>query len=148
MLILHKLAAADPSLPKTIHGLRTTNLSFFEAVWSTAKTCTDLIALNKRFYWLPGRHPTLVNGQVAPPGPRDRTYSTVVDIVAQGGLEWVKVSSVTEKRIIWDLAKAGWVAESSGEESEDSEGDDDLDPEGLLKQAESLVKACQATRVR
>ncbi|KAE9372305.1 hypothetical protein N431DRAFT_545000 [Stipitochalara longipes BDJ] len=145
---IDKLAAADPTLPKTIHGLRTTNLPFFEAVWSTAKTCTSLTALNKRFYWRPGPDPTYVNVQVAPPGPRDRAYSTLVDVVAQGGLEWVKVSSVTEKRIIWDLAKAGWVAESSGEESEDVEGDDDLDPEGLQKQAEALVKACQATRVR
>jgi hypothetical protein len=107
-----------------------------------------LTALNKRFYWLPGPETTYVNVQVAPPGPRDRAYSTLVDIVAQDGLEWVKVSSVTEKRIIWDLAKAGWVAESSDEESEDVEGDDDLDPEGLQKQAEALVKACQATRVR
>ncbi|KAN0110459.1 Protein of unknown function (DUF1308) domain containing protein [Hyaloscypha variabilis] len=145
---IDKLANTDPTLPKTIHGLRTTNLPFYEAVWSTAKTCTGLTALNKRFYWLPGPDTTYVNVQVAPPGPRDRAYSTLVDIVAQDGLEWVKVSSVTEKRIIWDLAKAGWVAESSDEESEDVEGDDDLDPEGLQKQAEALVKACQATRVR
>jgi hypothetical protein len=116
-------------------------------VWLTAKTCTNLTGLKQRFYWLPGPRPAFVNGLVAPPGPRDRTYSTVVDIVAQGGLEWVKVSSVTEKRIIWDLTRAGWAAESSSEESED-EGDDDLNSEGLLKQAENLVKACQATRVR
>jgi len=143
-----QLAAANPTLPKTIHGLRTSNLPYFEAVWSTAKTCTSLTALNKRFYWLPGSDPTYVNVHVAPPGPRDRAYSTLVDIVAQDGLEWVKVSSITEKRIIWDMAKAGWVADSSDEDSEDVEGDDNIDPEGLQKQAEALVKACQATRVR
>ena len=66
------------------------------------------------------------------------------DIVAQGGLDWVKVSSVTEKRILWDLTKAGWAADSSGEESDE----DDLDPEGLLKQVEALVKASQAATAR
>jgi len=143
-----QLVAADPNLPRTVQGLRTSNLSFFEAVWSTAKTCTHLTALKQRFYWLPGPHPAYVNGPVAPPATRDRTYSTVVDIVSQGGLEWVKVSSVTEKRIIWDLTRAGWAADSSSEESEDVQADDGLNLEGLLKQAEALVKASQATRVR
>lgn len=69
-----------------------------------------------------------------------------MDIVSKDGLEWTKVSSITEKRIIWDLAKSGWVAESSGEESEGPE--EDVDPEGLLKQVEALVKASRATRVR
>ena len=72
----------------------------------------------------------------------------MVDIVSRGGLEWVKVSSVTEKRIIWDLTRAGWAADSSSEESEDVQADDGLNLEGLLKQAEALVKASQATRVR
>jgi len=69
-----------------------------------------------------------------------------VDIVSKGGLEWTKVSSITEKRIIWDLAKSGWVAESSGEESDVP--DENADPEGLLKQVEALVKASRASRVR
>jgi hypothetical protein len=143
-----QLAVADPNDPKTSHGLRSSNLSFYAAVWSVAKTCSNLTALHKRFYWLPGRHAAFVNGRVATTGPRHRTYSAMVDIVARGGLQWIKVSSITEKRILWDLTKAGWVAESSSEESEDLEEDDDLDPEGLLKQVEALVKACQATRVR
>jgi hypothetical protein len=83
---------------------------------------------------------------MATTGPGHRTYSAVVDIVSQDGLEWIKVSSTTEKRIIWDLAKAGWVGESSSEESEDLEEEDD--PQGLLKQVEALVKASRATRVR
>jgi hypothetical protein len=75
-----------------------------------------------------------------------RKYSTVVDIVCQDGLEWVKVSSIREKRIIWDLAKAGWVGSDSDDEEEES--DDDGEPQGLLKQAEALVKASKATRVK
>ncbi|PMD21950.1 hypothetical protein NA56DRAFT_571372 [Hyaloscypha hepaticicola] len=148
MKMLDKLATADPKDPKTSHNLRSSNFSFFDAVWSIAKTCSNLTALQKRFYWLPGRHAPFVNGKVATTGPRHRTYSAVVSIVAQSGLEWIKVSSITEKRIIWDLTKSGWVAESSSEESEDIEDDNDDESEGLLKQVEALVKACHATRVR
>ena len=46
-------------------------------------------------------------------GTRHRNQSAVVDIVAQDGLEWIKVSSATEKRIIWDMAKAGVCIEAS-----------------------------------
>lgn len=76
-----------------------------------------------------------------------KQHSTVVDIIAQDGLEWIKVSYITEKRILWDLAKAGWAGEDSSEE-EIEESEDDDDPQGLPKQAEALKKAAQATRVR
>lgn len=78
---------------------------------------------------------------------KSRSYQTMVDIVAQNGLEWVKVSSTTEKRIIWDLAKAGYAGSSSDEEY--SEEDDELDdPVGLLNQVKSLVKAAGTARIR
>jgi hypothetical protein len=67
--------------------------------------------------------------------------------VAENGLEWIKVSSVTEKRIIWDLAKSGWV-DSSSDEEDDQVSDDEDDAQGLVKQAEILLKAAKATRVR
>jgi hypothetical protein len=50
-----------------------------------------------------------------------------------------------------DLAKAGWAGESSSEESEDgipARNYNADESEGLLKQAEDLVKASRATRVR
>lgn len=51
-----KQAIADPNSPKTKSILRSSNLSYFTAVWSIAKTCTDLIALQKRLYPAPGSH--------------------------------------------------------------------------------------------
>lgn len=70
--------------------------------------------------------------------------------MAQDGLEWIKVSSITEKRIIWDLTRAGWVGDSSSEEDEelDQPLDDDDDEPGLVKQIEALVKAAKVTRIR
>lgn len=73
-----------------------------------------------------------------------------MDIVSQDGLEWIKVSSITEKRIIWDLTRAGWVGDSSSEEDEEMDQplDDDDDEPGLVKQVEALVKASKVTRIR
>lgn len=47
-----------------------------------------------------------------------------MDFVAQGGLEWVKVSTVTEKRLLFDLAKAGWEAADSSSSDASSEDED------------------------
>jgi hypothetical protein len=79
--------------------------------------------------------------------PQQSRHNVLVDIVAQGGSEWVKVSTLTEKRLLFDLAKAGWLGESSSEGS-DVDDDEDDEPEGLMKQAEALLKASKATRVR
>lgn len=64
------------------------------------------------------------------------------------GLEWVKVSTISEKKIIYDLAKAGVGAYSSDESEDQSQLDDDDEPEGLVKFAKSLLKASRLTRVR
>jgi hypothetical protein len=69
----------------------------------------------------------------------------MVDIVAQNGSEWVKVSSVTEKRIIWDLAKAGYAASSDDDDDYQEEIDDSI---GLVKQVKTLIQASGSTRVR
>ncbi|OWP02260.1 hypothetical protein B2J93_1048 [Marssonina coronariae] len=88
-----------------------------------AKTCKSITGLGKKFYKIHAQ----------------------ADIISEDGLHWTKVSSVTEKRIIWDLAKAGWVG--SSDESEDEAIEYDDKPEGLLKQVEALRKASLATVV-
>lgn len=48
-----------------------------------------------------------------------------MDIVAQGGLEWVKVSTVSETRLLFEQAKAGWENADSSSEENGSSGDDE-----------------------
>ncbi|KAI9049043.1 hypothetical protein LZ554_006891 [Drepanopeziza brunnea f. sp. 'monogermtubi'] len=122
--ILGKLLKSDPANPKTAHGLRSSNLSFYWLVWSIAKTCRSVIGLEKKFFKIHAK----------------------ADIISEDGLSWTMVSSVTEKKIIWDLAKAGWV-DSSGESEDDFELLEDDKPEGLLRQVEALLKASRATVV-
>ncbi|KAH8801675.1 hypothetical protein F5884DRAFT_523793 [Xylogone sp. PMI_703] len=147
---LQKLSDADPQAEKTLHTLRSSNFPFYDAVWSTAKNCSGVIAFKKRFYWSTQKIQGSTN--TAPRGRQDKHHSAVVDVVSKDGLEWTKVSTITEKRIIYDLAKAGWVEDSSEDEDEEysrpGDDDDDDEPEGLLRQAEALVKASKSTRIR
>lgn len=116
-------------------------------MWDSAKCCTGVIALEKRFYWTADKKTT---GKVEVEDlltPQQSRYDVLVDIVAQDGLEWVKVSTLTEKRLLFDMAKAGWVGDSSSDGSDVGEDEDD-EPEGLLKKAEALIKASKAARVR
>ena len=87
-----------------------------------------------------------------------------MDIVAQDGAEWVKVSTITETRLLFELAKAGWEcadsADDSGEEDEkwcsldgahagrENGKDDDDGRVELVKLAEDLKKAASCVRVR
>jgi hypothetical protein len=76
---------------------------------------------------------------------KTKMFKAMVDIIGQNGLEWIKVSTTTEKRIAWDFAKAGYAGASSDEEYSDDELEESV---GILKQAKELVKASQAIRVR
>jgi hypothetical protein len=81
-----------------------------------------------------------------------------VDIVAQNGLEWVRVCSSTEKKLLFDLAKLGWQNDSDSDFDEDldsvnntsgsskiMDGDDSLE---ILRDAHKLARAAQANLLR
>jgi hypothetical protein len=73
---------------------------------------------------------------------RSENLVSAVDIVARNGLEWVKVSTITERRMIFDLAKSGWV------EGDTSDDEDDFDSDGLLKVVGSLVQVAKSVRMK
>ncbi|KAI9743861.1 MAG: hypothetical protein M1818_002595 [Claussenomyces sp. TS43310] len=149
--LIQRTLNADPSAERTAHTLRSSNFPFYAAVWDAAKRCRGITALEKRFHWDPPYSPTApLSGNVMKhPSSRHKRYSVMIDVIAQDGLEWVKVSNLTEKRILFDLAKDGWIEDSDNDsDGVIAEDDSDDEPEGLLKQAECLVKASKASRVR
>ncbi|KAL8968315.1 MAG: hypothetical protein Q9183_002519 [Haloplaca sp. 2 TL-2023] len=119
---LDKLCSLDPTAEKTLHTLRSSNLPFHIAVWDAAKSSTGLVTFTKRFYW------------EAPPSRSSKRAQSrkqkcaLVDVVAQDGQQWIKVSTVTETRLLFELAKAGWEAADS---ASDSDGDDRVLVNGL-----------------
>ena len=117
-LTAYKLAEADLTAEKTIHTLRSSNLPFHAATWEAAKASKGLVTFHKRFY-LDDHHT-----RDSKKGAEKRC--ALVDIVTKDGEEWIKVSSITEERLKFEIAKAEWEAADSS--TSDEEGTDDGPP--------------------
>ena len=130
---------------KSLHGVQASNLPYHEALWGYAKQSTGIVGLCKSFSY------TEPCATSHPRGGRkkNKKASVTVDIVAQGGLEWcvelipippaaslpppltpprIKVSLLTPRRLLFEIAKAGW--EDATGLSDDSGDDDDTDGYG------------------
>jgi len=114
---MEKFGELDPTWTNESYmtKLEATNQIFDEALWAVAKTCEDVMAVNQFC--------------IKTPGGVDRA-KIKIDIVAESGREWVKVSTSTEKRIMWDIIKAGYHA--SEDMDEDDDDDDDYNDEVSL----------------
>ncbi|KAJ9602856.1 hypothetical protein H2200_012636 [Cladophialophora chaetospira] len=142
--------------------LRSSNLPFFFLVRGVAKKCRRVTAIRVKIGW---KEPKNTIGQNAhhqmsmtqenePASLQKR--SVFVDVVAEGGLEWIKVSTLNEKRLLFEMAKEGWEKYSGSDDgtATDSEDDDlqERDPGAgkleLVRLAENLARAAKATRVR
>ncbi|KAL1886464.1 hypothetical protein Plec18167_000395 [Paecilomyces lecythidis] len=163
---------------KLLHALRSSNLPFYMAVWTIAKrSCCGLVAFGKRFYWDDGsvRHERKKDDSGGGVGDdskgknkgktgnkdKDKKKSVFVDIVADEGEEWVKVSTISENRLLFEMAKKGWEMDDDEDEDTDGEGgkrtilrnyssdedDDDEDEIELIKVAADLSKAARAVRI-
>lgn len=69
------------------------------------------------------------------------------DIISDGGLTWTKFSSITNNRLIFDLAKLGWHSDDC-EDDDDAILDDDEDDVPLVKMVKELCQAAQCYRTR
>ena len=151
---LEKLAAADLTAEKTIHTLRSSNLPFYSAIWEAAKASKNLVTFHKRYYWdhTPTRHTKKAACK----------RCALVDVVTHDGEEWIKVSTITESRLAFEIAKDQWeLADSSysKDEEEDlgmngivrsmtrAEEDDHLSRIELVKVADDLQRAAKACRI-
>src|SRR5690606_29048551 len=60
------------------------------------------------------------------PGPSphngDKHPTVQVEIVAEDGLQWIKLSTITANRLMLELAKAGWEGHREGSTQEEEEG--------------------------
>jgi len=163
---------------KYLHALRSSNLPFYEAVWEIARKCRGVTALGKRMHGKPPVSPPGTEDVVRPPSAATPANTTLrdkkgvlVDIVAENGLEWIKVSTITEKRLLFEMAKEGWEtygghsdsSESGSDAGGDDGGNDDRDDKDddnewkqsfkvrkleLVRLAEDLKAAAACTRVQ
>lgn len=179
---VHATEHDDPGLDgRLVHAMRSSNLPFYQAVWNVAKgSCEGLVALGKRFYW--DSEPKSSEARkrskkregeaaLAEKQPnKDKRKSVFVDVVAGDGEEWVKVSTIPERRLLFEMAEKGWerdgeeeylsdrdgdgpvertvLRHSDGLHSGDEDEDEDDDELELIRLARDLRKAANATRVR
>lgn len=134
----------------TQHTVNSSNLPFLENVWGVVKNNTGLQAMQKRFYW---QEKGMKRGQ-------KKQNSALVDVVAGDGLEWFKVSLLTNNRLLFDKAKLGWEDASSTEEEDDSGDEDKKEEMGskkeeaddndvpLVKMTKDLVRAAKEVKIR
>ncbi|GAB7344325.1 hypothetical protein MBLNU457_2190t1 [Dothideomycetes sp. NU457] len=139
----------EDRVPK--HYIASSNLPFLEAIWNATKSSTGLQALQKRFYYGDVvEKGGIKRGQRSKKGRGQRNVNVragkaLVDIVTSDGLEWIKVSLVTNHRMLMDKAREGW----GGSSDEDSDASDDADSGiPLVRMAESLAEAAKEVRIR
>ncbi|TID18762.1 hypothetical protein E6O75_ATG05883 [Venturia nashicola] len=122
---MHKIKTQNLP-PGRVHQLVTaSNLTYWEALWSTAKQqkCIQLL----------------------------RRHASPIDIVADSGLTWTKVSTITERRLVLEMAKNGWNWDDSDSDDENldtsTKEDDDMDIP-IVKMALNLAKLANESRIR
>jgi uncharacterized protein DUF1308 len=105
-------------------------LSFSHAVWAYAKHCHSITRLTQ--------------------------HTSPTHIIADGGLLWIKLSTLTEKRLLTEMAAKGWwsTSQSDSENDDGNDGDiemrspksDDDDDLNLIKAAKELLARAKESR--
>ncbi|KAF1921642.1 hypothetical protein BDU57DRAFT_510560 [Ampelomyces quisqualis] len=149
LAFLKKINSANMNEDKARHFIVSSNLLYHEALWSAAKRSSGLQAFRKYFYW-DKRGKNMTKGKA---GVSKGKTNALADIVASEGAEWLRVSTLSEKRLLFDLAKLGWMNDSdSDEDMPDAkpvdEDDDDEDQVDIVKNARQLARAARANPFR
>jgi hypothetical protein len=123
--------------------IRSSNLTHYELWWAIAKQSQGLRALGRRVA-LPSLSTSKGRKRVQQPG-----NEVQVDVMDNEGQQWIKISSLTQRRLIREMAKQGW--ERYGGDSDETEDGAEQRPRDdtkveLLRHAEALQKAAQNTR--
>ncbi|KAH9871205.1 hypothetical protein IAQ61_005384 [Plenodomus lingam] len=157
LAFLKKLISTNLDEEKARHYIVSSNLLYYEALWSAAKRSSGLQSFRKYFFWdrhkAPGGKNTMKGLSLKKGSQQKGKTAALVDIVAEEGMEWIRVSTVSEKRILFDLAKLGWMNDSDSDDevsdirpSVDDEEDDE-DQIDVVRNARDLARAAKANPI-
>lgn len=150
LAFLKKIAGSNMDGERARHFIVSSNLLYYEALWSAAKRSTGLQAFRKYFYWDKKGHSTTKRKGGAAKGKTN----ALADIVADEGGLWLRVSTLSEKRLLFDLAKLGWMNDSDSDEDMPDvkpacdDDDDDEDQVDIVRNARQLARAARANPIR
>lgn len=157
---LKKIADSAMDEEKARHYIVSSNLLYYEALWSAAKRSSGLQSFRKYFFWdrhtAPAGKHTSKGLSLAKGSQAKNKTAALIDIVAEDGMKWIRVSTVSEKRLLFDLAKLGWMNDSDSDDDmpdanangSNWEDDDDDDQVNVVKNARELARAARANPIR
>ncbi|KKY24587.1 hypothetical protein UCDDS831_g02381 [Diplodia seriata] len=160
---------------KIKHQLSSTNVTSYEAQWSAIKTCRGVVALRQTFSRQPpSRRPQKGSKNIRALSPSSKIKAHVkktqdgvlVDAVVDDGREWLKVSAISERQLLFQMARQGWRNDSdsddedgevlgkpfggadgaAGAEDDSDDSDDDEDEVVILRLAKHLTQAARSNR--
>ncbi|CAJ2512268.1 Uu.00g052830.m01.CDS01 [Anthostomella pinea] len=138
--------------PTSIHHLSSSNLPFFQTVWDAAKRARGIVRLQcpvwpgpkKQAALAPGHRIILSQGS----GQRKSGDSAfIIDVIADDGKSWLKVSTYSNNRLVHDCAKEGVFCGDSDEDDDDGPDADDFSDIPLVKTAQKLANTAQGYRI-
>ncbi|KAF2466091.1 uncharacterized protein BDR25DRAFT_395911 [Lindgomyces ingoldianus] len=154
---LTKLVDAKLPEEKAQHYIVSSNLVYYEALWDAAKRSLGLLSFRKYFFWNRRQedHGAAYTGLSLGKGSQVKgKNAALVDIVAGDGMEWIRVSTISEKRLLFDLAKLGWQNDSDDDDEDmpdapasSWEDGDDEDQVDIVKSARELARAARANPI-
>ncbi|KAI1400179.1 hypothetical protein F4819DRAFT_497503 [Hypoxylon fuscum] len=148
--IIHDIKSGDLLAS---HRARSNNLAFLEPVWETAKRSRDIVRFRcavstgpfKKQILAPGTRIVRTQGESRP----IRSGNFIIDVIADGGKSWYKVSSIDNKRLLFDLAKeAVYLGDSDGEEDAEATFQNYMGDIPLLKLAKTLAISAKGHRIQ
>ncbi|WYZ38265.1 hypothetical protein EsH8_III_000179 [Colletotrichum jinshuiense] len=107
--------------------LDASNYKFYETVWEVTKRCCDLTGMRRELSYK---------------AKDGKATSAVVDLVVNGGADWVKVVTTTERRLFYEMADAGWDWEADSED----EGADEAMLDILRDETEDSIEVAKFAR--
>ncbi|KAI1209021.1 uncharacterized protein F4807DRAFT_428530 [Annulohypoxylon truncatum] len=138
--------------PQTLNRAQSSNLAFLEPVWETAKRSRDIVRVRcavptgpfKKQVLAPGTRIVRTQGQ----SQTSRTGSFIVDVIADSGHSWYKVSSMTNKRVLFDLAKEAVYCGDSDDDEDTETVTQDYADIPLVKLARNLADTAKGHRIQ
>lgn len=113
---------------KIRHQLSSTNITSYEAQWAAVKTCRGVVSLRQTFSRQPpSLRPQKGGGRALSPGSRIKAHvkktkdGVLVDAVVDNGAGWLKVSAISERQLLFQMARQGWHNDSDSDDGSDEE---------------------------
>ncbi|KAK2015160.1 hypothetical protein LZ32DRAFT_175367 [Colletotrichum eremochloae] len=107
--------------------LDASNYKFYETVWEVTKRCSDLAGMRREL-----SYKTM----------QGKPVNAVIDLVVNGGKDWIKCVTTTERRMFYEMADAGW----DWDEDFTDEGADDAMLEVLRDETDDSIEVAKFAR--